>query len=124
MYDTDAAGILYFGNQFRFVHDTFEAMMETKGWNFQRLFDVEPFIFVIAHAESDYLGAMHVGDKITVTGSVSHIGNTSFSLIYEIHKVGILVGRAKTVHVCLDKVTRTKIAIPESFKPVLMDYLT
>jgi 1,4-dihydroxy-2-naphthoyl-CoA hydrolase len=122
MYDTDAAGILYFGNQFRFAHDTFEAMMDTQGWNFQRLFEVEPFIFVIVHAESDYLGAMHVGDEIQVTAHVSHIGNSSFTLDYEIHKQETLVGRAKTVHVCLDKVLRTKLPIPESFKPILLSY--
>ena len=122
MYDTDAAGILYFGNQFRFAHDTFEAMMDSEGWNFQRLFEVEPFIFVIVHAESDYLGPLHVGDKIEVVAKVSHIGNSSFTLDYSIYKAAILVGKAKTVHVCLDKITRTKQAIPASFHPVLAKY--
>lgn len=122
MYDTDAAGILYFGNQFRFAHDTFEAMMDTEGWNFQRLFEVEPFIFVIVHAESDYLGPLHVGDKIQVIAKVSHIGNSSFTLDYAIYKADTLVGKAQTVHVCLDKVTRTKQPIPASFLPILEKY--
>ena len=122
MYDTDAAGILYFGNQFRFAHDTFESMMDTEGWNFQRLFEVESFIFVIVHAESDYLGPLHVGDTIEVIAKVSHIGNSSFTLDYGIYKADTLVGRAKTVHVCLDKITRAKQAIPASFHPVLAKY--
>ena len=122
MYDTDAAGILYFGNQFRFAHDTFEAMMDVEGWNFQRLFEVEPFIFVIVHAESDYLGSLHVGDEIEVVATVTHIGNSSFTLSYHIYKAKVLVGKAQTVHVCLDKITRSKQPIPASFRPVLMKY--
>lgn len=122
MYDTDAAGILYFGNQFRFAHDTFEAMMDIEGWNFQRLFEVESFIFAIVHAESDYLCPLHVGDTIKVIAKVSHIGNSSFTLDYGIYKADTLVGKAKTVHVCLDKITRAKQAIPASFYPVLAKY--
>lgn len=122
MYDTDAAGILYFGNQFRFAHDTFEALMDHEGWNFQRLFEKEIFIFVIVHAESDYLAPLHVGDPIQVQLHVAHVGETSFALQYEIYKKDVLAGKAKTVHVCLDKQSRTKMQIPTVFRTLLGRY--
>lgn len=97
--------------------------MSAHGWHFQRLFDKESFIFVIVHAESDYLAPLHVGDEVVVTATVSSIGNSSFTLTYDIRKNETLAGKAKTIHVRLDKHSRTKTAIPESFKPVLEVYL-
>ncbi len=114
MYDTDAAGILYFGNQFRFAHDAFETIMAKSGFSFQQFFDHEPFLFVIVHAESDYLASLHVGDDIIVTTWVDHIGTTSFQVVYDIAKGPDIVGRVKTVHVCIDKQTRKKRPIPDS----------
>jgi 1,4-dihydroxy-2-naphthoyl-CoA hydrolase len=124
MYDTDAAGILYFGSQFRFAHDTFEGLMVKEGFTFHQLFTKEDFIFVIAHAESDYLAPMHVGDVIDVTAVVSHIGTTSFEISYTIHKEdGQLTGKSKTVHVCLDKKARTKRPLPDSIREKLGRYV-
>ena len=126
MYDTDAAGILYFGSQFRFAHDAFEALMASGGFTFQRLFEVEPFIFVIVHAESDYQQFMHVGDQLKVKTGVSHIGTTSFSLVYYFHKKTadgyVLAGTAKTVHVCLDKTTRKKRLLAPEYAEFLSQH--
>ncbi len=112
MYDTDAAGILYFGAQFRFAHDAFEALMAIEGFTFQQLFEQEPFIFVIVHAESDYKYTLHVGDVIEAETEVANIGATSFAISYRFFKETlegrVLAGTSKTVHVCIDKETRTK----------------
>lgn len=124
MYDTDAAGILYFANQFRFAHDAFESLMASEGLNFQQMFEVEPFLFVIVHAESDYKISLKVGDPITVRTWIENIGTTSFSIAYHIYKNDeILVGTAKTVHVCIDKHTREKTPIPEKPLGFLRKYL-
>lgn len=122
MYDTDAAGILYFGNQFRFAHDAFETLMHEEGLTFQDLFEREPFMFVIVHAESDYLSSLHVGDPIVVQTWVSHIGTTSFHISYEILKGDQLMGRAKTIHVCIDKSTRGKQVFPPKVRGFLEKY--
>ena len=126
MYDTDAAGILYFGSQFRFAHDAFESLMASEGFTFQRLFEIEPFIFVIVHAESDYQQFMHVGDQLEVETEVAHIGTTSFSLAYSFYKKTangpILAGTAKTVHVCIDKITRKKRLLAPEYAELLVKY--
>ncbi len=122
MYDTDAAGILYFGNQFRFVHDAFETVMANEGFSFQQFFDHEPFLFVIVHAESDYLASMHVGDEISVETWVQTIGTTSFQICYDIYRGSELTGRSKTVHVCINKETRVKQALPPQIRAFLERY--
>lgn len=123
MHDTDMAGILYFPRQFRFAHDALEDFIESQGMTFETVFRQEKFVFVIVHAEADYLIPLHVGDKLEVHLLVENIGITSFALNYQIFREKILVGTAKTVHVCLDSDSRTKVVIPERLKLSLEKYL-
>lgn len=117
MHDTDMAGILYFARQFRFVHDALEDFIESEGLKFDRLFKESHFLFVIAHAEADYLAPLSVGDKLEVHLFVEKIGISSFTLSYHIYKdQHLLVGTAKTVHVTIDAKTRQKITIPTDFR--------
>ena len=126
MHDTDMAGILYFARQFRFVHDTFEDFIESEGLNLNRIFHEEKFVYVIVHVESDYYHSLHVGDALDVHLSVERIGTTSFTLSYKIFRSidNVLIGTAKTVHVCIDKDSRKKCPIPEKFIKSLSQYLT
>lgn len=122
MHDTDMAGILYFARQYRFAHDALEEFMEHHGYSFDQMFHNDGFVFVIVHSEADYLASLSVGDKLTIQLSIERIGQTSFTIFYEILRDKQVVGTVKTVHVCLDNKTRTKIAIPEKFRQVLSQY--
>lgn len=124
MHDVDMAGILYFPRQFRFAHDALEDFVEQNGISFDTLFRKNHFVFVVVHAESDYLAPLRVGDKLEIVLSVEQIGNSSFTIGYEIYKSDkTLVGKAKTVHVTLDSTTRKKIPIPENFQKFLKEHL-
>lgn len=125
MHDTDMAGILYFARQFRFVHDALEDFAETEDLKFDHIFNNKTFVFVIVHAEADYLAPLKVGDVLEVHLKVEKIGNSSFTIGYDIYRSkNELVGRAKTVHVTLDNKTRTKIPIPAELKHKLEKHLT
>jgi 1,4-dihydroxy-2-naphthoyl-CoA hydrolase len=124
MHDTDMAGILYFARQFRFAHDALEDFIDSLGLSFDQIFRLEHYVFVIVHAEADYLAPLHVGDKIDVELWISSIGNSSFTVLYNIIKSDkTLAGTAKTVHVTLDAKTRQKIPIPNLFKELLKKHL-
>lgn len=125
MHDTDMAGILYFPRLFRFAHDALEDFVESEGLTFQQVFRQEKFVFVIVHAESDYYIPLHVGDSIDVHLFIERIGSTSFTVGYKIYRTPTneLVGSAKTIHVCLESDSRTKIPIPEKLKTGLLKYL-
>ncbi len=120
--DTDAAGILYFANQFQFIHETFEALIESEGFSFADVMAREDFMFVIVHAESDYLKPLKVGDALHVSCWVSRIGDTSFTVSYMLRRSGEVVGTAKTVHVTIDKKTSEKITVPEKLGHFLEKY--
>ena len=120
MHDTDMAGILYFARQFRFAHDALEDFVENEGHGFQKIFHEENFVFVIVHCEADYYTPLHVGDALEIQVSVGNIGESSFTMIYEIFKKdGTHAGSAKTVHVTLERISRKKIPIPNELKNTL-----
>src|SRR5437870_11409103 len=56
---------------------------------------------IIARAEWDYLSPAHFGDEIEIGITVGEIGRSSFTLMYDIAKVGggQAVARGKTVMV-------------------------
>jgi len=122
LHDTDAAGIIFFANQFKIIHDAYEDLLEEFGWSFQTMLKGTNYFLPIVHAESDYLTPLFVGDKIAVAIKVGHIGNTSFSFEYTLKRGKTLVGRAKTVHVTIDQKTRTKIPLPSVLRKALEKY--
>jgi 1,4-dihydroxy-2-naphthoyl-CoA hydrolase len=124
MHDTDMAGVLYFARQFRFVHDALEDFVESQGVTFDQVFHAENFVFLIVHCEADYFTQLRVGDLLEVHVHVERIGTTSFTMLYHIYKTDkTLAGTAKTVHVCVDKQSRTKINIPNKLNSILEQHL-
>jgi len=122
LHDTDAAGIIFFANQFKIIHDAYEDLLEKFGWSFEKMLKRTNYFLPIVHAESDYITSVFVGDKIIVTIKVGHIGNTSFSFEYELKRGKTLIGRAKTVHVTINQKTRKKMPLPLAMRRALSQY--
>lgn len=119
LYDTDAAGILFFANQFKIIHDAYEALLEKFGFSFPQMLKDGEYFLPIVHAQSDYLVSLLVGDKIDIGIKVGHIGKTSFSFEYTIRRAKILVGSGKTVHVTVNKKTGKKTPLPDQLRKAL-----
>ncbi|MCA9406337.1 MAG: acyl-CoA thioesterase [Candidatus Omnitrophica bacterium] len=117
LHDTDAAGLLFFANQFKIIHDAYEALLEEIGFGFGELIRNRPFFLPIVHAESDYKNPLFVGDELDIQVKVTHVGTTSFTFSYELfNQKKVLVGTAKTVHVTTDKATKQKIPLPPEMR--------
>ena len=122
LHDTDAAGIIFFANQLKIIHDAYEELLEESNLGFATMLKKTDFFLPIVHAESDYKAPVFAGDKIVVSVKVAHIGNTSCSFEYTIHRGKTLVGTAKTVHVAIDQKTRQKISLPDKLRKALIKY--
>lgn len=123
MHDTDMAGILYFPRQFRFAHDALEDFVASEGLSFNEVFVKEKFVFVVVHAEADYLKPLQIGDLLEIHLMVERLGTSSFAILYKIFCKGVLVGTAKTVHVTLDSETRQTIPIPQELRSRLEKHI-
>ena len=120
LHDTDAAGLLFFANQFTLVHDAYEKLLQKIGFSFEAMLKKRGYFLPIVHAEGNYKAPLFVGDEITIGVKVAHIGDTSFTFEYQIHnKRGVLVGTAKTVHVTTNKKTKKKLTLPKDFRAAL-----
>ena len=122
LHDTDAAGIIFFANQLKIVHDAYEDLLEKFGLSFQKMLKTTNFFLPIVHAESSYLTPVLVGDKIIVTIKIGNIGKTSVTFEYTLHRGKTLIGTAKTVHVAINQKSRKKIPLPETLRKALKLY--
>jgi 1,4-dihydroxy-2-naphthoyl-CoA hydrolase len=117
LHDTDVAGLLFFANQFKMAHDTYEGFMEQIGFGFARILQSEDFLLPIVHAEADYKARLQVGDSLTIRLTVEKIGDSSFVLLNSLSNTdGKSVGTVRTVHVCTDKGTGKKRSLPDELR--------
>jgi len=76
---------------------------------------------IIAHAECDYRAPAHFGDELEVRVNVGDIGQSSFTLIYEIVHSGSnrLVARGSTVMVSYDYEKGVSVLLPPATRDLL-----
>ena len=120
LHDTDAAGLLFYGHQFKMAHDCYEAMLESIGFPMAWWMREADCFLPIVHAESDYMRPLFVGDRIEIRLRVEKLGDSSYTLAQEIvDPQGRTVGTVKTVHVVVNKKSGRKISIPDKFRTAL-----
>lgn len=121
MNDTDAAGRIYFADQFRIAHETFEEYMASIGHHFGRFLTEYSFMIPIVHAEADYRHPLFVGDVLRIEVRVGRLGTTSFALDYQLIRVADQadVGNVRVVHACIDKATGGKTPLPQTMLDIL-----
>lgn len=123
LHHTDAAGILFFANQFVIAHDLYEDFLAEIGLPINKVLHQESFHLPIVHADSQFRRTLVAGDVVDVRLSVADIGNTSFTLAYELTTPSMeSVGQAKTVHVAVEKATMKKIHLPQKLHDALLQF--
>jgi len=79
---------------------------------------------VVARAEVDFIAPIYDGDTfLDIELWVSAIGNSSFTMTYEIKMKGELVARVKTVQVTVDMGTKQSHPIDDEQRAFLTKYL-
>ncbi|MBF0386451.1 MAG: acyl-CoA thioesterase [Candidatus Omnitrophica bacterium] len=117
LHHTDAAGRLFFANQFYLIHEANELFLEHLGLPIKDILNHPRATFPLVHAESDYKAVLVAGERISIKVSIGKIGETSVTFDFIILKEdGTLAGTAKTVHVAVDLRTALKTPIPAEWK--------
>jgi YbgC/YbaW family acyl-CoA thioester hydrolase len=112
LHHTDAAGLLFFAEQFQLAHDAYETFMESIGYPFAPLIRKSEYLLPIVHAEADFLKPLSTGDRIEIQLKADEIGGSSFTLAYALLRDrSELVGTVKTVHVLISRKTGESISI-------------
>jgi len=120
LYDTDAAGLLFFANHFRVSHDAYEAFLEAHGLPLCDMINGKEVLVPIVEATSEYTSPAYSGDHITVELTAERVSEHSYTLRYNLLKdSGELVSRIKTVHVCTDPDIGQKKPLPQKLRTAL-----
>jgi len=120
---TDAAGVLFFGEQFSLAADAYQAFLVDIGISTRAVFDAGDYRIPIVHAEADYHAPLRVNDPVTIEVTVSRLGSTSFTTDYQLLLAGRSVGTARCVHVVIDAATGKKRELPEPLRVGLLRHL-
>lgn len=124
LHHTDAYGIIFFANQFKFCHDAFQAFLDQVGLPMPPTRPSAGAMMVIVHAESDYKTPVRLGDRLRLDVVIERLGTTSLTERTTItNQHGALVGVVRTVHVTIDAATNAKVPLPESLRAAFQPHL-
>ena len=121
--DTDAAGICFFGNVFKKVHQAYEEFLQHLEIDARNWFLHNEQIVPIRHIESDFLKPLLPFQDYEIEIWASKISQHSFQLSYEILKQGQSCGLTKMTHIFCSKDGKEKQPLPPAFREKLLPYL-
>ncbi|NCA71304.1 MAG: acyl-CoA thioesterase [Sphingobacteriia bacterium] len=123
LYDTDAAGRLFFAQLFRLAHDAYEDFMERLGFPLARLIAEGELLLPLIHAEADYLRPLHHGEHVRLSLTIAELRQRSFAVAYRVHTPdGTLAATARTVHVQIRPDGSPGPGLPAGLRAALGDY--
>ncbi len=109
----DRAGVLFYPELFRHAHDAYETFMAQLGQDLPGIFSAADLHIPVVHAEGDCLLPLLHGETVEVTVTTGEVGNTSFSIdCVFADSQGRTAAKVRSVHVCIDPLTRQPTDVP------------
>lgn len=106
--DTDAAGIVYYANYLKFMERARSELVTAAGIDQTALLDREGIVFPVRRCCIDYLQPARLGDSLTVTTAVKHVGGASIDMHQAVHCSGRTLAEAEIRLACIGPDGRPK----------------
>jgi acyl-CoA thioester hydrolase len=116
--DTDAGGIVYHANYLKFAERGRTEMLRATGHDHQSVMAQFNIILIVRHIEIDYNAPAKLDDLLTITTSVSAVGNTSLTMTQVITRDANQLAVLKVIVVAVTpdgKPTRLPSQLRQSF---------
>lgn len=78
--DTDAQGVVYYANYFRFMERARTEWLEALGVDHVTMMNEENRILVVSEAHAKFLIPARLGDTLIVTAGLSRLGRATFEI--------------------------------------------
>ena len=118
----DPAGIVFFPQFFYLLHEAKEDFLAHIGFPQHRMI-TSGFGTPVVDIKTGFQGMCRYGDDITISVSISKIGNSSIGMDYEIHSVGMLKLTSSWVLVYSTLPGGKPVRIPEDLRKAMHPYL-
>ena len=115
--DTDAQGVVYYANYFRFMERARTEWLRALGVNQVALMRDERRIFVVTETQAEFLVPARFNDEIIVTVRLERLSRATFEIeqnIYRNSLDGELLLRGRVRAACLNADTHRPTRIPAS----------
>ena len=116
--DTDAQGVVYYANYFRFMERARTEWLRSLGIDMLRLQDEERRIFVVAEVQAKFHVPARLSDELVVTAKLLNLTRVSFDIEQKIYRDNtdgdlLISGIVKAAY--LDADTMRPKRVPPSF---------
>ena len=116
--DTDAQGVVYYANYFRFMERARTEWLEALGVDHVTLMNDDNRILVVTEAHAKFLVPARLGDTLIVTAVLSRLGRATFEIeqnIFRDSSDGELLIKGGVTAAYLDAETMKPKRIPRTF---------
>ena len=87
--DTDAQGVVYYANYFRFMERARTEWLRALGVDQQRMLNKDRRMFVVTRTELDFIVPARFNDELVVTARLSALSRATFDIEQVIYRDGL-----------------------------------
>jgi tol-pal system-associated acyl-CoA thioesterase len=87
--DTDAQGVVYYANYFRFMERARTEWLEAMGVDHVTMMNEDNRILVVTEAHAKFVIPARLGDNLTVTAILNRLGRATFEIEQNIYRGGL-----------------------------------
>ncbi len=116
--DTDAQGVVYYANYFRFMERARTEWLRSLGVNQQKMLYQDRKMFVVVSTSADFLIPAEFNDELTVTAGLRRLTRATFDIEQNIYRGGVdgtLLLRGGVRAALLDADTKRPQRVPADF---------
>ncbi len=84
--DTDAQGVVYYANYFRFTERARTEWLRALGVDQERLLNEDRRMFVVVNASADFISPARFNDQLIVTASLARLSRAAFDIEQNIYR--------------------------------------
>ncbi len=100
--DTDAAGVVYYGNYLRFMERCRTEWLRHIGFDVREVSESFGLVFAVHSADIRYLKPARLSDLLSVSSSVVKCGRVSLDVTHEVRRQDELLSRGRVKLAALD----------------------
>ncbi len=110
--DTDAQGVVYYANYFRFMERARTEWLRSLGVDQMQLLENERRIFVVVNTEASFLKSARFNDELIVTAVLKSLTRATFTIEQDIY-----INNANRDH-CVSSIVTAAYLNADTHKPV------
>ena len=110
--DTDAQGVVYYANYFKFMERARTEWLRSLGVNQEHMLNVERRLFVVVKTEVEFVAPARFNDELIVTARLASLSRASFDIEQDVYCDSLLCCRGKVQAALLNADSLRPLRVP------------